>query len=66
MIKEFEAYKHIDELTRAHGISKEDLYKWGQNYGSMAQNPLLVTEKIINLSKAPQVSQTKLQNVHRA
>ena len=35
ILKEFDNGKGIDELTRAHGISRATLYKWRQRYGGM-------------------------------
>lgn len=35
ILKEFDQGKSIEELLRAHGISRATFYKWRQRYGGM-------------------------------
>ncbi|SKB41977.1 putative transposase [Parapedobacter luteus] len=35
ILKEFEAGKSVQELTREHGVSAASFYKWRQRYGGL-------------------------------
>jgi putative transposase len=40
ILKEFDAGKNIQELSREHGISKATIYNWKAKYGGMEMNEL--------------------------
>ena len=35
VLKEFEAGKSVQEITREHGVSDASFYKWRQRYGGL-------------------------------
>lgn len=35
ILKEFEAGKSVQEITREHGVSAASFYKWRQRYGGL-------------------------------
>jgi putative transposase len=40
ILKEFDNGKTVEELVRAHGLSKAAFYKWRQRYGGMSSDEL--------------------------
>ena len=40
ILKEFDQGKSIEELARAHGVSKATFYNWRQRYGGMEASEL--------------------------
>ena len=40
MLKEFDAGKNIQEISREHGVSKATIYNWKAKYGGMEMNEL--------------------------
>jgi putative transposase len=40
ILKEYDAGKNIQELTREHGVSKATIYNWKAKYGGMEINEL--------------------------
>ncbi|MEO5600875.1 MAG: transposase [Cyclobacteriaceae bacterium] len=40
MLKEFNAGKNIQEISREHGVSKATIYNWKAKYGGMEMNEL--------------------------
>ena len=40
ILKEFDAGKNIQELSREHGVSKATIYNWKSKYGGMEMNEL--------------------------
>ncbi len=40
ILKEFEAGKSVQELTREYGVSSATFYKWRQRYGGMESSEL--------------------------
>lgn len=40
ILKEFDNGKTVEELVRAHGLSKAAFYKWRQRYGGMTSEEL--------------------------
>lgn len=40
ILKEFDAGKNIQELSREHAISKATIYNWKAKYGGMEMNEL--------------------------
>lgn len=40
ILKEFDAGKNIQELSREHGVSKATIYNWKAKYGGMEMNEL--------------------------
>jgi len=40
ILKEFDAGKNIQELSREHGVSKATIYNWKSRYGGMEMNEL--------------------------
>ena len=35
ILKEFDAGKKVEEISREHGVSRATFYKWRQRYGGM-------------------------------
>jgi putative transposase len=40
ILKEFDAGKNIQEISREHGVSKATIYNWKAKYGGMEINEL--------------------------
>lgn len=40
ILKEFDAGKNIQEISREHGVSKATIYNWKAKYGGMEMNEL--------------------------
>jgi len=40
ILKEFEAGKSVQEITREHGVSAASFYKWRQRYGGLEGSEL--------------------------
>ena len=40
ILKEFDAGKNIQEISREHGVSKSTIYNWKAKYGGMEMNEL--------------------------
>ena len=40
ILKEFDAGKNIQEISREHGVSKATVYNWKAKYGGMEMNEL--------------------------
>lgn len=40
ILKEFDAGKNIQDISREHGISKATIYNWKAKYGGMEMNEL--------------------------
>ena len=40
ILKEFDAGKNIQEISREHGVSKATIYNWKAKYGGMEMNDL--------------------------
>jgi putative transposase len=40
ILKEFEAGKNIQDISREHGVSKATIYNWKAKYGGMEMNEL--------------------------
>jgi putative transposase len=40
ILKEFDAGKNIQDLSREHGVSKATIYNWKAKYGGMEMNEL--------------------------
>ena len=40
ILKEFDNGKSVEELMRAHGLSRACFYKWRQRYGGMSASEL--------------------------
>lgn len=40
ILKEFDEGKSVEEIIRAHGVSKASFYKWRQRYGGMQATEL--------------------------
>lgn len=40
ILKEFEGGKSVEELSRAHGVSRATFYQWRQRYGGMEASEL--------------------------
>lgn len=40
ILKEFDAGKNIQELSREHAVSKATIYNWKSKYGGMEMNEL--------------------------
>lgn len=40
ILKEFDAGKNIQDLSREHGVSKATIYNWKAKYGGMEVNEL--------------------------
>jgi putative transposase len=40
ILKEFDAGKNVQELSREHGITKSTIYNWKAKYGGMEMNEL--------------------------
>lgn len=40
ILKEFDAGKNIQDISREHGVSKATIYNWKAKYGGMEMNEL--------------------------
>ena len=40
ILKEFDGGKSVEEISRAHGVSRATFYKWRQRYGGMEASEL--------------------------
>jgi len=40
ILKEFDAGKNIQDISREHGVSKANIYNWKAKYGGMEMNEL--------------------------
>ena len=40
ILKEFDAGKNIQDISREHGVSKATIYNWKSKYGGMEMNEL--------------------------
>ena len=40
ILKEYDAGKNIQEVSREHGVSKATIYNWKSRYGGMQMNEL--------------------------
>lgn len=45
ILKEFEAGKRVQEITREHGVSAASFYKWRQRYGGLEGSELKRVKK---------------------
>ena len=46
ILKEFDAGKNIQELSREHGVSKATIYNWKAKYGGMEMSELKRTKEL--------------------
>jgi putative transposase len=46
ILKEFDAGKNIQELSREHGVSKATIYNWKAKFGGMEINELKRTKEL--------------------
>jgi putative transposase len=46
ILKEFDAGKNIQEISREHGVSKSTIYNWKSKYGGMEMNELKRTKEL--------------------
>ena len=40
ILKEFEAGKKVEDISREHGVSRASFYKWRQRYGGLEASEL--------------------------
>lgn len=46
ILKEFDAGKNIQEISREHGVSKATIYNWKSKYGGMEMHELKRTKEL--------------------